>query len=971
MKLMVKKGIVFMLISVLILGVFMPTIYASENVLESKKKEIPENSVTNTIQSNSIENQWQNKKEEVDREETEKSKENEIEKAENVVENEADKTEEIKKEDNQTNTETTKKEDNLTNNEIKKEESINTTIKEDKIEKTKENLHEERKETSNESKEQLEEVIEEDNGIATLSMERSATIQEGTYYIKTAIRSNMVLDITGTSKANGARLQLWEKSNRLTDNQKFLIKSAGNGYYTIQAKHSGKVLDVAGAKKANGTKVNQYEANGTEAQQWIIKDAGDGYFYIISKCNGLYLDVPGASATNGIGMQVYQGNGSKAQKFELSKIEELVGKQTIADGIYKIKTVSNPKIGLDIAGISRANSANLQLWTESNVVNKNQRFQITYKGNGYYEILAQHSLKSLDVAGAGMTNGTNVQQYTSNGTDAQRWIIRENGDGTYSIISKLNGLYLDISGGLIKDGKNIRVYEGNGSIAQKFKFEKVEKATCKKVLEDGVYKIKAAVGSNMYLDISGGSYNNSANLQIWSNSAVQQQKFQVTYLSGGYYEIKSVNSGKVLDVAGGSNNNGANVQQYQANNTEYQKWILQDAGNGYFYIMSRGAEAYLDVAGGLSKYGTNVQIYDGNQKVSQKFKFQKVSIIDVDEYEVSSAKNSKMVLDMDQATSNLQIWECNHTSTNQKFRLEPIENGYYKIVAKITGKVLTVKTGNSVGQEAYQNSDHQKWKIETAGNGYYFIKSKGTGLYLDLTNGASSNGTKVRVYTGNKTTAQMFRFGEVFIFYGIDVSEWNGLINWLEVKNSNKVSFTMIRAGYRGYGTGKIVTDATFERNLMQANAMGIDIGIYFFSQAINEHEAIEEADYVVNLLKKHNIKIKYPIAIDTEASSAPNNQGRADGLSVEQRTNVCRAFCDRIRSYGYIPMVYTSRDWFYYKLNAMQLANYETWVAHYTGSINNKTNYKYPYTMWQYTSSGSISGIMGNVDLNIGYKKY
>ena len=91
----------------------------------------------------------------------------------------------------------------------------------------------------------------------------------------------------------------------------------------------------------------------------------------------------------------------------------------------------------------------------------------------------------------------------------------------------------------------------------------------------------------------------------------------------------------------------------------------------------------------------------------------------------------------------------------------------------------------------------------------------------------------------------------------------------------------------------------------------------------------------------------------------------------MQTRTAVCRAFCERIRSYGYTPMIYASRDWFYYNLDISQLNSYEHWVAHYTGSTSRPTDYAHPYTMWQYTSKGYVPGIVGNTDLNVGYKKY
>lgn len=206
-------------------------------------------------------------------------------------------------------------------------------------------------------------------------------------------------------------------------------------------------------------------------------------------------------------------------------------------------------------------------------------------------------------------------------------------------------------------------------------------------------------------------------------------------------------------------------------------------------------------------------------------------------------------------------------------------------------------------------------------------------------------------------------------YFGIDVSEFNGSINWQAVKNSG-VQFAVIRCGYRGYRTGAIVKDARFDENIRNASAVGIKVGIYFFSQAVSISEAIVEANYAADLANRYGC-VSYPIAIDTEYSGADRRDGRADNLSVAVRTNVMAAFCNQIISRGYKPMVYASRDWLYNNLQVSRLTNYETWLAHYTNNPDRKSNYIYDYTMWQYTSSGSIPGIGGRVDLNLGYKRY
>ena len=207
---------------------------------------------------------------------------------------------------------------------------------------------------------------------------------------------------------------------------------------------------------------------------------------------------------------------------------------------------------------------------------------------------------------------------------------------------------------------------------------------------------------------------------------------------------------------------------------------------------------------------------------------------------------------------------------------------------------------------------------------------------------------------------------------GIDVSSWNGDIDWAKVKNAG-IQFAIIRAGFRGYGSsGTLVEDPYFVKNIQGAQAQGIKVGVYFFSQAVNEVEAVEEANYTINLISKY--KINYPVIIDTEYSSEPNKKGRADSLSKDERTKVVKAYCDKIKRAGYIPMIYANKYWLNNNLNMSSLSEYDVWLAHYTSvndPANNRSDYTGPYVMWQHTSSGKVNGIDGNVDLDLCWKTY
>lgn len=206
---------------------------------------------------------------------------------------------------------------------------------------------------------------------------------------------------------------------------------------------------------------------------------------------------------------------------------------------------------------------------------------------------------------------------------------------------------------------------------------------------------------------------------------------------------------------------------------------------------------------------------------------------------------------------------------------------------------------------------------------------------------------------------------------GIDVSKHNGTIDWKQVKNSG-IDFAIIRAGFRGYGTeGTLNEDPLFVQNMNGAISNGIEVGVYFYSQAINEIEAIQEAEMTIRMIKDNGFgnDITFPVIIDCEASS-----GRGDDISKEQRTKNIIAFCERIKQEGYKPMLYSNKNWLEEYIDMSKLAEYDIWLAHYTGTtdpVNNPSSYKGTYHIWQYTSSGSVPGINTNVDINIAYKKY
>ncbi|MCH5258116.1 MAG: hypothetical protein J1F18_00120 [Lachnospiraceae bacterium] len=213
-----------------------------------------------------------------------------------------------------------------------------------------------------------------------------------------------------------------------------------------------------------------------------------------------------------------------------------------------------------------------------------------------------------------------------------------------------------------------------------------------------------------------------------------------------------------------------------------------------------------------------------------------------------------------------------------------------------------------------------------------------------------------QVADGSENTELGFEGGNGLL--GIDVSKWNKDIDWEKVKEAG-IEFAIIRCGYRGASGGALVLDPMYEKNIEGAIEAGIPVGVYFFTQAIDEVEAIEEASMVIRLIEDYDVD--YPVFLDSESAGG---DGRADKLDAEERLRYHKAFLETIASAGYETGVYASKNWFNDRLDVTQLSQYKIWLAEYADA---PTYDKY-YDMWQYTSKGTVDGIETRVDLNLSF---
>lgn len=206
------------------------------------------------------------------------------------------------------------------------------------------------------------------------------------------------------------------------------------------------------------------------------------------------------------------------------------------------------------------------------------------------------------------------------------------------------------------------------------------------------------------------------------------------------------------------------------------------------------------------------------------------------------------------------------------------------------------------------------------------------------------------------------KFAGYTVRQGIDVSKWNGTIDWKSVKSAG-IEFAFVRTSYRGTSTGSLAKDPTADTNLKNAAAAGVKVGAYIFSQAITTAEAVQEAEYLLDSVKGYNITM--PLVFDFEYYDGGRLSNKK--LSRRAQTDICLAFCERIRAAGYTPLVYANKSMLSSDLYASEInAKAPVWLAHYT----TKTDYSGDYNFWQYTSAGKVSGISGNVDMNFWYVK-
>lgn len=211
---------------------------------------------------------------------------------------------------------------------------------------------------------------------------------------------------------------------------------------------------------------------------------------------------------------------------------------------------------------------------------------------------------------------------------------------------------------------------------------------------------------------------------------------------------------------------------------------------------------------------------------------------------------------------------------------------------------------------------------------------------------------------------QYMENGRKISYVGVDISKHTGKVYFPSLKAAG-VDYVMIRLGSRGYTTGQITLDENFKENIEGAIEAQLDVGIYFYSQAVSQDEAVQEANFVVQNLEPYRAHVKYPVAFNMGFVS--NDKSRIEGLSREDKTTVTISFLDAVRASGYVPMIYGDKEWLLKEVDLTKLQDYDVWLS----QEEEIPDYPYRYAMWQYNTDGVLNGIDGGADLNICFVSY
>lgn len=266
-------------------------------------------------------------------------------------------------------------------------------------------------------------------------------------------------------------------------------------------------------------------------------------------------------------------------------------------------------------------------------------------------------------------------------------------------------------------------------------------------------------------------------------------------------------------------------------------------------------------------------------------------------------------------------------------------------------------------EEEASSAEEESTTEETDDGSHFLLQyADGTEEWVKINPRWEKNTYDVTGIISSDGRLKYYSDGKKVSFIGVDISRYQKEVDFERLK-ADGIDFVMIRLGARGYKSGELQMDEYFAENIKNASEAGLDIGIYFYSQAVTSQEAVEEAALVLDNIKEYTIK--YPIAFDMEF--VDNDNARVETLTNEERTAVAAAFLNHIKAAGYTPMLYGTPEWLLKRIDVSKFTESCIWLAQEA----DLPTYPYRYEMWQYTTKGQVDGIDGFADLNISFVDY
>ena len=416
------------------------------------------------------------------------------------------------------------------------------------------------------------------------------THTDGIYKMSVGVNINKAIEVSGSSKEDNAKVDIWDFGNATAQKFNFEYKE---GYYKMTARHTGKSLTAKDGKIEEGTQVVQAGYQGLDSQKWILRDSNKNGWIISPLSNpSLSISIKG-KIKNGAILELSKTQDNNNQMFALYNIT--AQERTHTDGIYKIAVGKDSSKTIEVAGSDTGDNAKVDIWNYGNV--PAQKFYFEYE-EGFYKITAMHTGKSLTVKGNNLAEGTEIVQYDYQGLDSQKWILRDTGKNGW-VISLLSNPRLSIGvEGNISNGSKMILSETKDNDNQMFWVFNIN--SDERTHADGIYKIAVGKDSSKTIEVAGSSTANNAKVDIWNYGNVDAQRFNLQYLDG-FYKITAVHTGKSLTVKDNNLVEGAEIVQYDYQGLDSQKWILRDSNkNGWIISPLSKPNLAISVKGSIS-----------------------------------------------------------------------------------------------------------------------------------------------------------------------------------------------------------------------------------------------------------------------------------------------------------------------------------------------------------------------------------